>query len=66
LKAQGKCLQVDNAKWLKAFEVENAKLKRLLAESILANDAIREFLEKKDNRDGATRLLLCVNSDIWL
>jgi DNA-binding SARP family transcriptional activator len=29
------------------LEVENAKLKRLLAEAMLANDAIREFLEKK-------------------
>lgn len=40
-------LQVDEAKRLKALEVENAKLKRLLAEAMLANDAIREFLEKK-------------------
>lgn len=40
-------LQVADAKRLKALEVENAKLKRLLAEALLANDAIREFLEKK-------------------
>ena len=40
-------LQVEDAKRLKALEVENAKLKRLLAEAMLANDAIREFLEKK-------------------
>lgn len=40
-------LQVDEAKRLKALEAENAKLKRLLAEAMLANDAIREFLEKK-------------------
>ncbi len=40
-------LQVEDAKRLKALEVENAKLKRLLAEALLANDAIREFLEKK-------------------
>lgn len=40
-------LQVAEAKRLKALEVENAKLKRLLAEAMLANDAIREFLEKK-------------------
>ena len=45
-------LQVDDAKRLKALEVENAKLKRLLAEAVLANDAIREFLEKKDNAGG--------------
>lgn len=41
-------LQVDEAKRLKALEAENAKLKRLLAEAMLANDAIREFLEKKE------------------
>lgn len=40
-------LQVRDAKRLKSLEVENAKLKRLLAEAMLANDAIREFLEKK-------------------
>lgn len=40
-------LQVEDAKRLKALEVENAKLKRLLAEAMLANDAIREFFEKK-------------------
>lgn len=40
-------LQVEEAKRLKALEVENAKLKRLLAEMLLANDAIQEFLQKK-------------------
>jgi len=40
-------LQVEEAKRLKALEVENAKLKRLLAESLLANDALQEFLAKK-------------------
>jgi len=40
-------LQVEDAKRLKALEVENAKLKRLLAESLLANDAMQEFLAKK-------------------
>ena len=40
-------LQVEDAKRLKALEVENAKLKRLLAESLLANDALQEFLAKK-------------------
>ena len=40
-------LQVADAKRLKALEIENAKLKRMLAEALLANDAIREFLEKK-------------------
>lgn len=38
---------MDDAKRLKALEIENTKLKRLLAEAMLANDAIREFLEKK-------------------
>ncbi|MBV6466478.1 MAG: hypothetical protein PGMFKBFP_01793 [Anaerolineales bacterium] len=38
-------LQVADAKRLKALEVENTKLKRLLAEAMLANDAIREFLD---------------------
>jgi hypothetical protein len=29
------------------LEVENAKLKRLVAEVLLANEAIQEFLQKK-------------------
>jgi putative transposase len=40
-------LQVEDAKRLKALEVENAKLKRLLAEALLANDALQEFMAKK-------------------
>jgi hypothetical protein len=40
-------LQVEDAKRLKTLEVENAKLKRLLAEVMLANEAMREFLKKK-------------------
>jgi putative transposase len=40
-------LQVEDAKRLKTLEMENAKLKRLLAEAMLANEAIREFLQKK-------------------
>jgi transposase-like protein len=40
-------LSVQDAKRLKELENENAKLKRLLAESMLANDALREFLSKK-------------------
>jgi putative transposase len=40
-------LHVEDAKRLKALEVESAKLKHLLAESMLANDALREFLSKK-------------------
>ena len=40
-------LSVEDAKRLKALEVENTRLKRLLAESLLANDALHEFLGKK-------------------
>jgi putative transposase len=40
-------LSIQDAKRLKALEIENTKLKRLLAESMLANDALREFLSKK-------------------
>ena len=40
-------LSVSDAKRLKALEVENAKLKRMLAEALLANDALKEFLAKK-------------------
>jgi putative transposase len=37
-------LNVQDAKRLKALEIENAKLKRLLAETMLANDTLQEFL----------------------
>ena len=40
-------MNVQEAKRIKTLENENAKLKRLLAESILANDALKEFLAKK-------------------
>ncbi len=40
-------LNVQDAKRLKALEAENAKLKRLLAEAMLANDALQEFVSKK-------------------
>ena len=40
-------LSIQDAKRLKELELENAKLKRLLAESMLANDALREFISKK-------------------
>jgi transposase-like protein len=40
-------LSVQDAKRLKALEVENAKLKRLLAEAMLVNDALKEFVSKK-------------------
>jgi hypothetical protein len=37
-------LSIQDAKCLKELELENVKLKRLLAESMLANDALREFI----------------------
>jgi transposase-like protein len=40
-------MNVQEAKRIKALENENAKLKRLLAESILANDVLKDFLSKK-------------------
>ena len=40
-------LSVPDAKRLKALESENAKLKKLLAESMLENEAVREVLRKK-------------------
>lgn len=40
-------LSIPDAKRLKALEIENAKLKRMLAEALLANDAWKEFLVKK-------------------
>ena len=40
-------MDVSDAKRLKALEVENARLKRLLAESMLENEAAREALRKK-------------------
>jgi putative transposase len=40
-------MSVSDAKRLKALESENAKLKKLLAESMLENEAVREVLRKK-------------------
>jgi len=40
-------MQVDDAKRLKALEIENAKLKKLLAESILDAEALRAALRGK-------------------
>ena len=36
------------AKRLKDLEQENARLKKLLADSMLANDVIKDFLSKKN------------------
>jgi len=40
-------MEVSDAKRLKALEVENARLKKLLAESMLENEVTREALRKK-------------------
>jgi putative transposase len=40
-------MQVDDAKRLKALEAENAKLKKLLAESMLDVEALRAVLRGK-------------------
>ena len=40
-------MSVSDAKRLKALETENAKLKKLLAESLLENEVTREALRKK-------------------
>ncbi len=38
---------MDEAKRLKALEGENARLKKLLAEAMLANEGLKEMLSKK-------------------
>ena len=40
-------MEVSEAKRLKALEDENAKLKRLLADSLLDNAALKDLLAKK-------------------
>ena len=40
-------MDVSDAKRLKTLEVENARLKKLLAESVLENEVTREALRKK-------------------
>lgn len=40
-------MDVSDARRLKALEEENGKLKRLLADSLLDNSALRELLGKK-------------------
>ena len=40
-------MSVSDAKRLKELESENARLKKLLAESMLENEAVREVLRKK-------------------
>jgi putative transposase len=40
-------MNVSDAKRLKVLEVENAKLKKLLAEAMLENEVTKEALQKK-------------------
>ena len=40
-------MSVAEVKRLKSLEVENAKLKKLLAEQMLVNEALKEVVEKK-------------------
>lgn len=40
-------MSVPDAKRLKALESENSRLKKLLAEAMLENEAVREVLRKK-------------------
>jgi putative transposase len=40
-------MDVSEAKRLKALETENSKLKRLLADSMLDNAALKDLLSKK-------------------
>ena len=42
-------LEVSEAKRLRALEVENAKLKRLLADAMLDNAALKDLLGKNGN-----------------
>lgn len=40
-------MEVNEAKRLRELEVENARLKKVLAEKVLENDAMRDALSKK-------------------
>ena len=48
-------MSVSDAKRLKELETENARLKKLLAESILENEVAREALRKNGDRIGTAR-----------
>ena len=45
-------MEVSDVKRLKSLEAENARLERLLAESLLENEVRREALRKNGNRTG--------------
>ena len=40
-------MDVSNAKWLRALEEENNKLKRLLADALLDNAALKDVVSRK-------------------
>lgn len=40
-------LEVDEAKWLKELEVENTRLKKILADKMLEVEAMKDVLSKK-------------------
>ena len=48
-------MDVSDAKRLKALEAENARLKKLLAESMLEREVTREALRKSGSRIGTPR-----------
>lgn len=47
-------MSVSDAKRLKELTAENARLKKLLAESLLENEVTREVLRKNGNRTSAS------------
>ena len=49
-------MEVSDAKRLKVLESENARLKKLLAESMLENEVTREALRKSGRRASSTRV----------
>ena len=55
MKAKFGSMKVSDAQRLKALEAENTKLKKLLANSMLEIDAMREVLKEIDGRGGASR-----------
>jgi putative transposase len=48
-------MEISDAKRLKALETENARLKKLLAESMLENEVTREALRKNGDRTSTSR-----------
>jgi putative transposase len=46
-------MSVSDAKRLKELEIENTRLKKLLAESLLENEVTREVLRKNQNQSGS-------------